>query len=70
MWVKSLDVLMIEDLYLDQPYQINRQDLHDLKYFIYYNILFVVYILPNAINLCEKSQINNLGFVPGKVFRD
>ena len=40
------------------------------KYFLYYTVLFVVYIPPDTISLCERSQINNFGFIPGKVFRD
>ena len=32
--------------------------------------MFVVYIPPDPISLCEITQINNFGFVPGKVFRD
>ena len=31
--------------------------------------LFVVCIPPDPISLCKISQINNFGFVPGKVFR-
>ena len=29
----------------------------------------MVYIPPDPISLRERSQINNFGFVPGKVFR-
>ena len=42
MWVKRLDDLMFAVLYLAQPYQLKRQDIHDLKYFLFYTILFVV----------------------------
>ena len=41
-----------------------------IKYFLFYTVLFVVYIPPDTISLCERSQINNFGFLPGKVFRD
>ena len=70
MWVKRLDDLMFAVLYLAQPYQLKRQDIHDLKYFLYYTILFVVFISPDPISLCERTQINNFGFVPSKVLRD
>ena len=30
----------------------------------------MVYIPPDPISLRKRSQINNFGFVPGKVFRD
>ena len=30
----------------------------------------MVYIPPDPISLCERTEINNFGFVPGKVFRD
>ena len=69
MWVKRLDVLMFEVLYLAQPYQLKRQDLHHLKYFLYYSVLFVVYIPPAPISLFKISQINNFGFVPGKLWQ-
>ena len=61
---------MFAVLYLSQPYQLKRQDIHDLRYFLYYSVLFVVYIPPDPISLCERTQINNFGFIPGKVFRD
>ena len=41
-----------------------------IKYFLYYTVLFVVYIRPDPISLYKISQINNFGFIPGKVFRD
>ena len=60
MWVKWLDVLRFAVLYLAQPYQLKRQDLHDLKYFLYYTVLFVVYIPPDPISLCEKNTNQQL----------
>ena len=30
----------------------------------------MVFIQPDTISLCKISQINNFGFLPGKVFRD
>ena len=38
--------------------------------FFNYSVLFVVYIPPDPISLCKRTQINNFGLVPGKVFRD
>ena len=34
MWVKRLDDLMFAVLYLVQPYQLKRQDLHDLNFLV------------------------------------
>ena len=56
MWVKRLDNLMFAVLYLDQPYQLKGQDLHDFKYFLYYIYYLVCVAFRLILPACAKEH--------------